>query len=129
MPWMKDEEICKLYKNAKNQKEQVKILAELNGCSIDTIERILKSAGYEPELPPQPKKRGRHKDWSVKEFVQLLRLADSGLSFRKIAKKLERSESAVSNAYSKMHGFNYRPTEKMREALRIFNNENRSVSK
>lgn len=44
---MTEYEICKSYREAKNPNEQVKILAQLNCCSIDDIYMIL-AANNEP---------------------------------------------------------------------------------
>lgn len=44
---MKDEEIVKSYKEAKNKRHQIEILAELNACSVDYIKKILKANGVD----------------------------------------------------------------------------------
>lgn len=41
---MATEAICRSYREAKNKREQIRILADLNDCSIDTIKAILKKA-------------------------------------------------------------------------------------
>lgn len=38
-------EICKNYRIAKNPKEQIGILADLNACSKSSIEAVLEEAG------------------------------------------------------------------------------------
>lgn len=43
---MTNDEIAASYRQAKNKCEQVKILAELNACPIETIISILCGAGY-----------------------------------------------------------------------------------
>ena len=43
---MTNDEIAASYRQAKNKCEQVKILAELNACPIETIIDILCGAGY-----------------------------------------------------------------------------------
>jgi hypothetical protein len=48
-------EIKKSYSNAKNQKKQIRILADLNDCTADEIEAIVKSK--EPSrMPDTPQK-------------------------------------------------------------------------
>ena len=49
MEWT-DREIEQSYLNAKDKKAQIYKLAELNGCSIQTICEILRKAGIEPQL-------------------------------------------------------------------------------
>lgn len=52
-------EIIVSYKNAKNKKKQVKILAELNDCSQEEIIKILREGGVDQrELPRNRKKNG-----------------------------------------------------------------------
>lgn len=41
-PWMTEEQIRREYKNSKNQKKQIVILAQLNGVKIEDIERIIR---------------------------------------------------------------------------------------
>lgn len=48
---MTDEEIVRSFRNAVDQKQQVRILAELNDCKKSDIKRILESAGEKvPDL-------------------------------------------------------------------------------
>lgn len=41
-------DICNSYRLAKNQKEQIEVLADLNGCTKDIIIAILRSEGLMP---------------------------------------------------------------------------------
>lgn len=41
-------DICNSYRLAKNQKEQIEVLADLNGCGKDVIVAILRSEGLMP---------------------------------------------------------------------------------
>lgn len=41
-PWMTEEQIRREYKNSKNQKKQIVILAQLNGVKIEDIEKIIR---------------------------------------------------------------------------------------
>lgn len=47
--YMTADEICKSYSEAKNRREQIRILADLNACEVKTIKEILKEA--ELKLP------------------------------------------------------------------------------
>ena len=41
MIWMEDAEVIRLYNQAKDKSEQIKILCQLNACSTDAIIKIL----------------------------------------------------------------------------------------
>ena len=47
-------EIVREYRTAKDQRAQVKILAELNACSPDHIKKILQENGEPVSLPQRP---------------------------------------------------------------------------
>ena len=54
------EEIVRSYRQAKDQKAQIKILAELNTCSVEEIRRVLADEGVlaeEPQKAKSPAKR------------------------------------------------------------------------
>lgn len=55
---MTNEEICRDYRNAKVPTKQIKILAELNQCTMDDIKRILTEGGEKlpGNMMPKPKK-------------------------------------------------------------------------
>ena len=58
---MTDNEIVKSYKEAKEKKKQIGILADLNGCNRQEITAILRNNGV--DLPgPKPKKTEEPKD-------------------------------------------------------------------
>lgn len=50
---MSDHEIKVMYLNAKNKGEQAKILADLNGCSVEDIKRALRRAGVDQHQLPR----------------------------------------------------------------------------
>lgn len=50
---MTNGEIVASYRQAKNKKEQVKILAELNACKIEEITKILVEGGVAPNQLPR----------------------------------------------------------------------------
>lgn len=95
MPWMSESDICEMYKYAKNPKSQINILAQLNGCSTDTICRILQNHGFLSAVPRAAKKKVPRKAWSVEEITQLLHLIDSGLNNKALAKHFNRTVGSV----------------------------------
>ena len=50
---MSDYEIKTMYLNAKNKREQAKILADLNACSVDEIKTALRRAGVDQHQLPR----------------------------------------------------------------------------
>lgn len=54
---MTEFEILMSYRQAKEPKEQVKILAELNSTTIEHINEILKSQGVDGRVLPRPRKK------------------------------------------------------------------------
>ncbi|MCR4739154.1 MAG: hypothetical protein K5886_02705 [Lachnospiraceae bacterium] len=61
---MTNEEIARSYREAKDKKKQIGILAELNLCSRTEIEYILRDEGLHPgyqRKPKEPKKSGKKK--------------------------------------------------------------------
>jgi len=53
---MTNEEILRSFKQAQNQAEQVRILADLNACDVDTIKEILLSQGVDARKLPRERK-------------------------------------------------------------------------
>ena len=60
---MKESEICREYKEAKDKRAQIRILAELNLCEKNEILNILLKNGY--ELPPERKKTEQKEEKAV----------------------------------------------------------------
>ena len=62
---MTNEEIIREYRGAKNKKEQIKILADLNTCDTNTIKEILAAGGeavarpYKRSEKPEEKKAAK----------------------------------------------------------------------
>ena len=57
---MTNNEIASKFKRADGKKEQISILAQLNGCNEETIKQILIDEGIpEAEIQPVKKRRGR----------------------------------------------------------------------
>lgn len=62
---MTDFEILTSYKQAKDQKDQVKILAQLNNTSIENINEILKSQGIDGRVLPRPRKKKENNEKNI----------------------------------------------------------------
>lgn len=128
MSWLSDTQICIMYRDSKDRKEQIKILSELTLYSVDRIASILRANGYEVEMPKRckidvpPQKSGRR--WSVEEYLKVLQMYGDGASIRRIAKECYRTESAIKTA---LRGLQERPgcltTDDMRTALRLYERE------
>ena len=95
MGWMTDGQLAMLYRDAKNKKEQLEILAQLNACSVEKITKRLNAMGIETVEPKAKRKRDRYREWSEADILALLDLKHSGASVRKISKALDRSETAI----------------------------------
>ena len=52
---MTENEIIRQYRGAKDKREQIKILADMNLCEVEEIEKILKDNGQ--RLPARPPKK------------------------------------------------------------------------
>ena len=106
MAWMTDRQIAMLYRDAKNKKEQLEILAQLNACSVETIIKRLNAMGVETVAPKVIRKRAAYREWSEADILALLDLKHSGASVRKISKTLDRSETAIRSVLCKLEPSN-----------------------
>lgn len=98
-PWPEDE-IVASYQSALDKKAQIQILADLNVCTKQDIEDLLRSHGVElPESKPVP----RAAKWTVQEEDQLRKLAGEGKTSKEIAELMDRTHKAVEQKLSKMH--------------------------
>lgn len=94
------EEICRDYRQAKDKKGQIEILADRNVCTKEAIEDVLRSRGEElPEVKPVP----RAAKWTVQEEDRLRKLAGDGKTSKEIAELMDRTHKAVEQKLSKMH--------------------------
>lgn len=66
---MTNNEIASKFKRADGKKEQISILAQLNGCNEETIKQILIDEGI-PEAEIQPVKKRRGRKPGIKNKVQ-----------------------------------------------------------
>lgn len=60
-------EIASRFKSAKNKREQIKILAELNDCPVSVIQEELIAAGVAPEDVRLRRKKGTKQAEQVKK--------------------------------------------------------------
>ncbi len=119
--WQSDKDICDMYRHAADQKEQIRILAQLNACKENEIRDVLERNGIEPVGPRVVQHRTEpYKPWTIEEMVQLLYLVANGMTDKKLSEYFKRSETAISNMKSKI---NRKRTENARAALEIFNRE------
>lgn len=94
--YMQDDEIANSYRLAKDPEAQVIVLAELNATSPENIRRILVERGvYVPVYKPS-ESNVKKCPWTEEENREALRMSEEGISRKKIAEKLGRSEGAVS---------------------------------
>ena len=106
MGWMTDGQLAMLYRDAKNKKEQLEILAQLNACSVEKIIKRLNAMGIETVEPKVIRKRAAYRAWSEEDILKLLDLTASGASLRKISKALNRSETAIRSVLCKLEPSN-----------------------
>ena len=60
-----DEEIVRSYKEARDPKRQINVLADLNECKPQQIRDVLKRAGLKlPKKPKEPKMKVKRSQWS-----------------------------------------------------------------
>jgi len=98
-PWSEDE-IISSYRTALDKKEQIQILADLNVCTTQDIEALLRAKGVDlPVSAPAP----RTTKWTVQEEDQLRKLAGEGKTAVEIAGLVGRTHKAVEQKLSKMH--------------------------
>ena len=79
--WMTDSQIYVLYRDSRSRGKEIKILAELNDCSVDTIRLILHRQGADVSI------RGivREDAVSADQLKEAKKLRTSGLTYRRIA--------------------------------------------
>ena len=53
--WQKERDICYMYRHAKRPAEEIEILAEVNGCSVNEIKNVLIRNGIKPAESTKPK--------------------------------------------------------------------------
>lgn len=97
---MTDGEIRTSYRQAKNQKAQIKILAELNACSVAEICDIL---GVEPPKRTGGRKYLPHK-WTDEDLRILYNMLRSGYSYTDIGRVIGVSKVAVINKTTQLWG-------------------------
>lgn len=88
---MTNNEIASKFKRADGKKEQISILAQLNGCNEETIKQILIDEGI-PEAEIQPVKKRRGRKPGIKNKVQPQSNSPSELIVEDERKRLPLSE-------------------------------------
>ncbi|MCM1220697.1 MAG: hypothetical protein NC548_40030 [Lachnospiraceae bacterium] len=96
---MSESEIVTFYRQAADQKKQIKILAELNGTSKERIESILSDAGYDlHKKRRKPGSTGRTRRSSCADlYPKFKEFYDLGLSDREIGLRSGCTSSPVRN--------------------------------
>ena len=93
---MKADEICRLYNEAKDKGKQIKILAQLNGCSEYDLMRLLAYMGCEMDVPRKSTR------WTPEREEKLLQLHAIGKKWREIGEELGMSSSAVQTKFERL---------------------------
>lgn len=101
------EEICKIYRDAKDKNAQIKILAELNDSSADRILQILTEAGMISGLERYKKiQKGKERKgpikkqpvyWTEEMKEELLRRTAEGMDCLQIAERMGLDKRVVQN--------------------------------
>ena len=94
MYWSNDA-IINSYNTAKDPYKQVKILSELNACSVQAIKKVLKEAGVYNK-----KTTKTYSTWSKEETKKLMDLYFTGMKISEVARLMNMSYGRVS---SKIH--------------------------
>jgi len=89
--WSNDA-IINSYNTAKDPYKQVKILSELNACSVQAIKKVLKEAGvYNKKITKT------YSNWSKEETKKLMDLYNTGIKISEVARLMNMSYGRVSN--------------------------------
>ena len=117
LPYTEDE-ICAIYRTAKDKKAQIEILADMNVTSEETIRDILRKYGYtveerKPRKPRAPAATLEKKKKLDELFDKYKAAADKGLNAKEAAKVLGIAPQQV-RRYAKKHGFAFAPMRKGR---------------
>ena len=108
--WMTEGEICASYRQAKDPKEQIGILADLNLCTGREIKEILHKNGLFPlrrekaaiEPEKERKKNMNGRKWTLEEVEYMLAKRKAGVPLGEIAADLGRTETAVNGKLQKL---------------------------
>lgn len=100
---MSESEICFNFKQAKNQNEQIGILAELNACSVEKILDILQAGGCISDIRAPV---GKIK-WTPELDKQVIDYSEAGKGPTEIAKLMGLDVEQVRNRKAKLKGKGY----------------------
>lgn len=94
---MSNFEILQSYKQAKDPLDQVKILAQLNGTDIETINEILRSQGVDGKKLPRPARKGKTNKSDSTKAASCHNVGEHKTTGRKVKKVPELSDQAVTD--------------------------------
>ena len=102
--WMTEGEICASYRQAKDPKEQIRVLSELNLCTGVEIKEILRKHGELPAkkekaaIAPEKerKKQMNGRKWTLEEVEYMLEKKKAGVPLGDIAADLGRPKASIS---------------------------------
>lgn len=103
--------ICSHYRMAKNKRETIRILAELNICSKKEIRQLLSEAGY--ELPKEREPTRREK--TIRNIETCRGIADAGGTPKEAAEACKLSVNTIYNLAIK-NGIKWRTSPKTKVA-------------
>ena len=98
-----ENDICALYRRAKNKNEQIKILAEINNTRKEKILKILNKYGYALERAICIEEKKNKKEIILAEiYCKYKELAESGATYKEAAFELGIDTRSV-RAYARKH--------------------------
>lgn len=121
--WMTEGEICTSFRQAKDQKKQIGILADLNACTGKVIKEILHKNGLFPlqrakaaiEPEKERKKQMNGRKWTLEEVEFMLAKKKAGVPLGEIAADLGRTETAVNGKLQKLREEGMKIAEELKE--------------
>ena len=110
---MSEWEICRDFEQAKDRREQIKILADMNSCRRSEIVKVLERNGFKckaaketrgrkpaPTKKTQLKKRRERHQWSDEETTKLIELYKKGYYPADIAEEMKMEVRLITNKLS-----------------------------
>ncbi len=99
---MTEDDIRVSYRQARNPKEQIAILSQLNGCSEADIERVLQGEKPQGAYGQLIRKSGkRYVEWNDENIEILRKYVVSDMTYDEIAKTLKLSVKNLRSAISR----------------------------
>lgn len=115
-----DDEICAIYRMAKDKRAQIEILADMNLTCEEAIRDLLREYGYKvesrkPRKPRAPVVSEKKKKELDDIYDKYKAAADKGLNANEAAKEIGVKPNQVRN-YAKKHGLSFAPMPRGRGA-------------